>query len=727
MGSTLTNRVVSILFAVGVILLITSTTIQNRARAQGTQNKPVTTRSPHGSFSLPCQNCHTFSGWKPIRNSPEFDHNTTRFPLRGMHQKVSCTECHTSTVFSNVGTKCADCHADIHRRQMGAQCDQCHNVQGWASSVKTVREHQNRFPLLGAHALVECDSCHKNLAAGQFKALPIDCAGCHIGSYISTKSPDHRALGFSTNCQQCHKTMDTWLGAKFDHNITGFALTGAHAKLECVACHTSGQTSGASATCISCHQNDFNSAKSPDHIASGFPTTCQQCHTTTTWLGAKFDHAAITGFALTGAHITLSCNQCHANGKFQGTSADCVGCHRNDFTSAKNPDHVAAGFPQTCSQCHNTTTWAGAQFDHATTGFALTGAHQPLLCSQCHLNGQYQGTSAACATCHQQDFNSAKNPDHVAAGFPTTCQQCHTTTSWTGATFNHNTATSFALTGAHANVLCSQCHINGRFAGTPKDCASCHTADYQRTTNPNHASAGFPTDCSVCHTTSTWAGAVFDHSKTMFPLTGAHVTQTCTSCHSSGQYAGLNTLCNSCHLKNFNSATNPNHIAAGFPQTCEICHTTSAWAPANYDHSKTAFPLTGAHVSVLCANCHVGGKYAGTPTDCYSCHKTDYNNVANPNHIAAGFPTTCATCHNTTTWTGAVFNHTWFPIYTGSHQGKWTTCGDCHTNPSNYAVFSCVTCHAHDKTTMDQKHSGVRNYVYNSPNCYSCHPSGRAG
>jgi NMD protein affecting ribosome stability and mRNA decay len=269
--------------------------------------------------------------------------------------------------------------------------------------------------------------------------------------------------------------------------------------------------------------------------------------------------------------------------------------------------------------------------------------------------------------------------------------------------------------------------VNGKYAGTPKDCASCHTTDFNKTTNPNHVAAAFPTDCSICHTTATWSGAVFNHSKTLFPLTGAHINATCASCHSSGKYAGLSTLCNSCHLTNFNNAKNPNHITAGFPQTCEVCHSTSVWVPSTFDHAKTSFPLTGAHVNVGCANCHIGGKYAGTPTACYSCHKTDYTNVSNPNHVAAAFPTTCATCHTTTTWAGATFTHGKFPIYSGSHAGKWTTCADCHTNSSDYAVFSCTTCHAHDKTTTDQHHQGVRNYVYNSPNCYSCHPVGRAG
>src|SRR5215469_6034664 len=72
------------------------------------------TRSPHGALNLPCSNCHTSLGWKPIRGLPEFDHNQTKFALRGMHRGVMCTQCHIKPVFSNVGTECAECHADIH-------------------------------------------------------------------------------------------------------------------------------------------------------------------------------------------------------------------------------------------------------------------------------------------------------------------------------------------------------------------------------------------------------------------------------------------------------------------------------------------------------------------------------------------------------------------------------------------------------------------------------------
>jgi hypothetical protein len=123
----------------------------------------------------------------------------------------------------------------------------------------------------------------------------------------------------------------------------------------------------------------------------------------------------------------------------------------------------------------------------------------------------------------------------------------------------------------------------------------------------------------------------------------------------------------------------------------------------------------------------VNNQFANTPTDCYSCHKAQYNSVTNPNHVAAHFPTTCNTCHNTTTWLGAVFNHTWFPIYSGTHAGKWMTCNDCHVNPSNFAVFSCISCHQHAQSLTDPHHSGVSGYVYNATSCYSCHPTGQGG
>ncbi len=655
---------------------------------------------------------------------PDFDHSKTRYPLRGMHASVSsCTQCHTKLLFTDVGHSCADCHADIHRGQLGANCQDCHSVKGWQVSIQDIKQHQNRFPLIGAHSALTCDACHKGAASGQFAGLSTACMSCHATDFQKTNNPSHTALNFPTDCQQCH-SMDSWLGAQFDHaKFANFPLTGAHARLDCSQCHANNNFTTAATTCVGCHLPDFNRTTNPNHRTAGFSQDCAGCHNTTSWLNATFDHNK-TQFPLTGAHTTVQCSQCHTSGNFSSAPTQCVGCHLANFQSTTNPNHVTGGFPQTCQQCHNTTTWLNATFDHSKTAFPLRGAHVRVQCSQCHAGGNFSSAPTQCVGCHLANFQQATNPPHVSGGFPQTCDQCHTTAAWTTSTFNHTTMTKFPLTGAHATLQCSQCHTSGTFASTPTQCASCHLATYKQTTNPNHAAAGFPTDCSICHSTTNWLGAIFDHSKTAFPLTGAHVAVSCSSCHASGVFVGLPTACVSCHLTQFQQTTSPNHVTSGFPQDCTLCHSTANWTSSTFNHNNTVFPLTGAHATVACSSCHINGNFTTTPKDCYSCHKSQYTGTTNPSHIAAGFPTTCQTCHTTTAWTGATFNHTSFPIYSGTHnQSVWVTCSACHVNAAAYSSFTCIACHTHNQTDTNSHHSGVRNYVYAPTACYSCHKS----
>ena len=142
-----------------------------------------------------------------------------------------------------------------------------------------------------------------------------------------------------------------------------------------------------------------------------------------------------------------------------------------------------------------------------------------MACAACHVNNNYTTLPTNCYGCHQADFTGTNNPPHVAAGFPTTCDTCHTTTNWTSATFNHNT-TSFPLTGAHTTVACASCHTNNNYTTLPTACYGCHQADFTGTTNPAHVAGGFPTDCTLCHSTTTWTTSTFNHS-TVFPLSGA--------------------------------------------------------------------------------------------------------------------------------------------------------------------------------------------------------------
>ena len=100
---------------------------------------------------------------------------------------------------------------------------------------------------------------------------------------------------------------------------------------------------------------------------------------------------------------------------------------------------------------------------------------------------------------------------------------------------------------------------------------------------------------------------------------------------------------------------------------------------------------------------------------------TDYNNSTNPGHKALAFSTVCTQCHTTNPdWKPASYaqhDAQMFPIYSGSHRGKWTTCSDCHTNPANYQLFDCKRCHA-------SEHPGKN---YTNAQCYACHPRGNGG
>jgi nitrate/TMAO reductase-like tetraheme cytochrome c subunit len=361
--------------------------------------------------------------------------------------------------------------------------------------------------------------------------------------------------------------------------------------------------------------------------------------------------------------------------------------------------------------CHNLNNWLGATFDHNTTNFPLTGSHVSVDCKSCHTTG-YAGTSMECKSCHQTKYNSAQVPSHTAAGISVECKTCHTTTDWKPSTFNHTT-TGFALTGGHAAVVqCSSCH-KGNTSSASADCISCHLTQYNGA--KDHVASKFPTDCRICHNSVNWLQSTFNHSTTKFPLTGAHTTTDCVSCHSSG-YVGTSTACNSCHLTNYNQTTNPNHKTLSLSTTCTDCHTTApGWQPALFPNHSTYFALTGAHATIAkdCAACHKG-VYSNTPKTCYDCHTTDYNNTKNPAHQAAQFSTDCKSCHTVNAWVPSTFNHTnYFPISSGRHA---VSCSICHTTPTNYSIFTCMTASCH--TNAHNRNQG-------SAGCYRCHPTGK--
>jgi hypothetical protein len=710
--------------------------------------------SLHGRLPTPgaCRDCHT-EHHGPLASLTQVD--TATFPHFAFgfaltaHTRLrdgfplTCEKCHEQDLLHFQGQTCSECHLQMdgsafmtHEIAFGSSCLNCHD--GLDSYGAAFDHSRTGFPLDDGHASSACQDCHLNARTIEdLKATSSACIGCH-----RQDDPHQGKLG--EDCAACHSST-TWTDVTFDHGQVGFKLTGAHADVECSACHVNGTESPVPTTCAGCHGQD-------DPHGGRLGQECEACHSTTAWKDVHFDHRQ-TGFTLTGAHLevacsachvngenvpvpntcagchekddahqgrlgkdcaachvtaswskvdlgsfdhnlagfklmgshqTLACNACHANGKWTGLGQTCIACHRAD-------DAHKGAFGTNCSLCHNPSRWSDASFDHAkATGFALMGSHQGLACQSCHTNGQFSGLSQTCYSCHKAD-------DAHKGAFGTDCALCHNPSSWSQASFDHGKVTGFALMGSHQGLACQSCHTNGKWTGLSQTCYSCHKAD-------DAHNGAFGTDCGVCHTPSKWSNASFDHAKvTGFALIGSHKSLACDSCHTNGKFTGLSQTCYSCHKAD--DAHN-----GSFGTSCGACHTPTRWSDATFDHSQTGFKLTGSHTSLSCDACHAGGQFQGTPTACVACH-------SEPSYHKGVFGTDCAKCHTTSAWQPATFNQSHsFPLNHGNAGGN---CQKCH--PSALTSYTCYNCHNKSET---QKHHAERG-ITDLSDCVGCHPSGR--
>ncbi len=276
-----------------------------------------------------------------------------------------------------------------------------------------------------------------------------------------------------------------------------------------------------------------------------------------------------TAFRLDGKHQTVACEACHVNGQFKGTPTTCFNCH----WIRRKDDRYQTRLGTDCEQCHRPTSWTAVRWDHGgLAGVALNADHRQLNCESCHRGTNFRSVSVTCISCHQKDYSATKSPNHLAAGFPVTCDTCHRPgdSTWqSGALVNHNAV--FPLVGVHATVACASCHKNNVYQGAPRDCVGCHQANYVATTNPNHVAAGFPTTCDACHKASDpdWNRATFSH--TWFPLTSNH-NVACAQCHTTANNFALFS-CTVCHSR---SQTDSHHQGVGGyiydSNACYSCH-----------------------------------------------------------------------------------------------------------------------------------------------------------
>ena len=134
------------------------------------------------------------------------------------------------------------------------------------------------------------------------------------------------------------------------------------------------------------------------------------------------------------------------------------------------------------------------------------------------------------------------------------------------------------ILGSHGELSCGRCHLNLRFSAVETSsisgCASCHLDVHQ---------GKLGASCSSCHRPTSFSDVPANeiHARTFFPLTGAHLEVTCDVCHSDerrGAFSGKDTACVDCHRSDYQRATEPDHVAAGFDTRCEGCHGTLVWS-----------------------------------------------------------------------------------------------------------------------------------------------------
>ncbi len=182
--------------------------------------------------------------------------------------------------------------------------------------------------------------------------------------------------------------------------------------------------------------------------------------------------------------------------------------------------------------------------------------------------------------------------------------------------------------------------------------------------------------------------------------------------------------------------------------------------PEKFDHDSTAFPLRGAHRSVKCEQCHLGGQYKTLPDRCDECHNGQIAYGKPNNHFRTA--QNCILCHSDSAWSPVFFRHDLAAVAgqcdtchngqtaTGKPPGHVPTtsqCDVCHTTRNwsfshtpALTAGRCDTCHngqtatgkpappAHIQTTLqcDVCHTTVTWTFSHSPaltagKCDTCH------
>jgi hypothetical protein len=249
---------------------------------------------------------------------------------------------------------------------------------------------------------------------------------------------------------------------------------------------------------------------------------------------------------------------------------------------------------------------------------------------------------------------------------------------------------------------CKECHVRFNKEAQTGLCSDCHKDVKQDILKHEgfHGRLGDKKECRECHTEHKGRNAkiavldtkTFDHSKTDFPLLGAHLKQEkvkCKDCHEAKKkYREAPSECNACHRKD-------DKHKGSLGTDCKSCHNERTWKETRFDHSleKTRFALIGKHVDVKCSKCHVSqSQFKGVAHECVACHRKDDKHKGQ-------YGKKCEICHTAKDWKKIEFDHdtqTKFKLL-GKHE--LAKCVSCHKAPlftKEKTPTVCVACHRKD-------------------------------
>lgn len=428
-----------------------------------------------GQLGEKCIQCHTEKDWKEAK----FDHDKTRFSLRGGHEKAKCESCHANRKYKPTPRTCIGCHKKddqekAHKGRYGDKCETCHVDRGW-KTLRFDHDRDTKYPLRGKHQEAKCDSCHKGVLYKD--KLKTACNVCH------QKDDVHKGAQ-GQKCESCHSER-TWKTSVFDHDKgTKFILRGKHREIKCETCHKpvlNGPKPKLEMTCISCHRKiDQEKAHK-----GRYGVKCETCHGEKDWKESRFDHDRDTKYLLRGKHRQTKCDDCHRGRLYEDKlKDDCNVCHeKKDVHKGK--------LGERCGDCHNENIWKETRYDHGRSKFPLTGMHYRTDCKKCHVTQLYRDVSSLCVDCHRKE-------DVHKQRLGPKCESCHNARSWKSWDFDHN-KTRYPLDGAHRKVACVECHhapVEKAF-NVPRTCVGCHTQD-------DVHEGGFGPVCERCHTTNSF-------------------------------------------------------------------------------------------------------------------------------------------------------------------------------------------------------------------------------